>query len=69
VSQFSTKRDEHNQVIPFGKGAMRARRAQKRKEAEARQRKALLSVHPDGVCNCKPKRPSDHAQGSEEGRG
>jgi uncharacterized coiled-coil DUF342 family protein len=36
-----------------GKGAMKERRRIKRLEAEKRQQDAILSVHPDGKCDCK----------------
>lgn len=34
------------------KGASRQRKIEKREEAEARQKAALLAAHPDGNCNC-----------------
>lgn len=38
---------------PQSKGASRGRKAEKRIEAERRQRQAILSVHSSGVCDCK----------------
>lgn len=40
---------------PQGKGAMRRRKEVKREQAEDRQRRAILAVHPDGNCDCPPK--------------
>lgn len=52
---------------PQYKGAMRDRREEKRKEAEVRQRHAIVRSHPDtGVCDCPPRsmgEPARHRDG------
>ena len=43
------------------KGAMRTYNEVKREEAQERQRKAILAMHPTGKCHCKQEKKDLHA--------